>query len=473
VAEGAPTPGIAGAAPEATRGVVAEVLARERRRLLARLVRRLGMAQLALAEDAVQVAAMRALERWPVQGLPDAPLAWLTRVAWNEALDRLRRAAHEVPWDGSEGEWPQPLPAPRVQAAPERLAGELDDEELALLFAACHPSLPAATQVVLALRALTPLALRTLAEGLFTTEAALAQRVARSRVQLECIAVEVPAGAELAPRRESVLTALWLLFHAGTRAHARHDGGATAGIELAWEAIRLARSLAAHAVAGHPDAHALAANLLLHGARLTGQLDERGDIVLLPGQPRDRWDAGMIRLGIAHLEQGMGAARLSRWHLLAGIAAEHALAADYASTNWRAIVGYYDQLLALDGSPAPRLAHAIALAEAGAPAVAREKLLALLPDTPAALRAHTMAALARTHERESEGSCARSASGERPALAAAAASDWIRRAIRAAVHEAEARVLARRLAAMEGTAAGEGIPASPLPSGPATPRTSG
>ena len=127
------------------------------------------------------------------------------------------------------------------------------------------------------------------------------------------------------------------------------------------------------------------------------------------------------------------AERLSRWHLLAGIAAEHATATDYASTDWPAIVRWYELLVSLDPSAAPRLGHAIALAEGGAPALARERLLALLPDTPQALRAHTLAALARAHERLGETDAARAR---------------LQEAILHAPHDADARLLARRAAAL-------------------------
>jgi RNA polymerase sigma-70 factor (ECF subfamily) len=216
-----------------------------------------------------------------------------------------------------------------------------------------------------------------------------------------------------------------LMFQAGWQADRR---------ELSWEAIRLARALAAHPAAAHADADALAALLLLHGARLSGRLDDAGDIVPLPGQPRDRWDAGMLRMGLAHLQAAQRAQALSRWHLLAGIAAEHAMAPDWSSTNWPAIVRFYELLVHIDPSAAPRLGHAIALAEGGAAGEARARLEALLPDTPEALRAHVLAALARAHEREGD----RVAAGAR-----------LREAILLARHDADARLLARRLATLE------------------------
>lgn len=403
------------------------LLARERRRVVAHLARSLGLAHLALAEDAVQTALLRALERWPTDGTPDVPAAWLYRVAHHAAIDQLRRDGRSEPLPEGDAESALPPVAP----AEGRFAGELDDDELALLFAACHPALPPASQVALALRTLGGFELATMAPLLFTTEAALAQRLARARTQLAGQRLAVPAGHELPARREAVLTTLSLMFHQGQLASGRQGDPPAAEQAMApcWEAIRLARAVAAHPAGAAPEADALAALLLLHGARLTGRIDGHGDIVPLSGQPRDRWDAGMLRLGFLHLRASQRGDRLTRWHLQAGIAGEHALAEDPARTDWAAIVRYYERLLALDASAAPRLGHAIALAEGGAPADARVHLLALLPQVPPALRAHTLAALARACERLGD---------------ATAADGWRAQAVAAAPHPADARRLARR-----------------------------
>ncbi|GAP35362.1 DUF6596 domain-containing protein [Piscinibacter sakaiensis] len=483
-----------------------------RRRLVAHLAHALGLPQLGLVEDAVQVACLRALETWPAAGRPEHPAGWLYRVAWRQAIDQLRREQPQRPLpEAPEDDAAAPVALPaalQVPAAEGRFAGELDDEELALLFAACHPAVPPASQVALALRAACALDLHRIAEGLLTSEAALQQRLARARAALRGVSLAVPAGAALGPRREAVLATLMLMFQAGWRAGGRSGGPAVTdvsdvatasgdtgaidssapagaagaaesaepaepadaidparvnaraagphgrpggGLALAWEAIRLARALAAHPAVAHPDADALAALLLLHGARLSGRFDAAGDIVPLAGQDRDRWDAPMRRMGLAHLQAAMRATRLSRWHLLAGIAAEHALAPDWAGTDWGAILRYYDQLVAIDPSAAPRLGQAVALAEGGAPAEARDRLLALLADTPPALRPHALAALARAHERLGE---------------PAAACSRLREALPLARSGAEARLLARRLQALEARAEVTGA-AGPEVTGPA------
>lgn len=405
-----------------------EGLLREQRgRLVARLARSLGLAHLALAEDAVQTAALRALDHWPRDGVPDNPGGWLYRVAQRAAIDALR---HDAPLQAiDDDEEPAVLqPAP----SPERFAGELDDDELALLFAACHPSLPVASQVALALRALRGFDLSLIADGLLTNETALAQRLARARKLLRDVPLAVPAGHELAPRRDAVLHALLLMFNAGWQADAQ------VARDICWDAIRLARALTAHPATAHPDADALAALMLLHGARLTGRRDEAGDIVPLPGQPRERFDQGMLKLGITHLTRARRAVALSRWHLQAGIAAEHAMAADYASTNWPRIVGYYEALMRIEPGAAPRLSHAIALAEAGEPQRAQVALADLLPTVPDALRAHAHAALSHALRRLRDDSAART---------------HLLAAIEHTRNDADRRLLERRLAQQFGNQA--------------------
>ncbi len=419
-------------APHRGPGLNAELTAlirQERRRLVALLVRQLGLSHLAQAEDAVQGACLKALQHWPQDGLPERPAAWLYRVAQRQLIDELRGQARFEPWpDEAEG--------PACEHSP-RLQGELADEELALLFAACHPALPVASQVLLALRSLAGWELETLAPLFFSTPAALAQRLARARTLLaEAGPLQLPAGRELPARLDAVLTALALMFHQGQLAAGRSGQPAAAlaheqALLPCWEAIRLARALCAHSATAAAQTDALAALLLLHGARLSGRIDDAGEFVPLAGQARDRWDAGLIRLGLAHLQASQRGEQLSRWHLLAGIAAEHAAAPHYDATDWPAIVRYYELLLALDPSAAPRLGHAIALAEAGAAEQALAHLDALRPTLPPALLAHALAA--RSH------ACARLG------LSAQARAD-LQTAIAATAHPADARHLERRLA---------------------------
>ncbi len=355
------------------------VLFREQHgRLLALLLREAGLARLAAAEDALQQAMLAALRRWPFDGVPDRPAAWLFEVARRALIDEHRGASRrETGHDLESLSDPHALDATPV----ERFARELDDDELALLFAVCHPDLPPASQVALALRTLGGFGLRELAAGLLTTEAALAQRLKRARDELATRGgvLMVPPPEQLPARRAAVLTALYLMFNEGYQSAAGSD---YARRELCFEAVRLARALAAHPVAGAPQAHALAATLCLHAARLSGRTDADGQPLLLPEQPRDRWDAGLVAMGLQHLDRARGGAALTRWHCEAAIAAAHATAPRYADTDWAAIVAWYARLVALDPSPVPRLAQAIAIGEAHGAALGLEAVEAVLPLLP-------------------------------------------------------------------------------------------
>ncbi len=355
------------------------VLFREQHgRLLALLLRRAGVAQLAAAEDALQQAMLAALRRWPFDGVPANPAAWLLESARHALIDARRGSARiETGHDLAE----HPAAWPSAAGAGGRFARELDDDELALLYAVCHPQLPPASQVALALRTLGGLGLRELSASLLTTEDALAQRLRRAREQLAALGepLAVPAPEALPARTESVRIALYVMFNEGYQSA---EGEHYQRRELCFEALRLARALAAHPVAGGPAAEALAALLCLHAARLSGRVDADGQPLLLPDQPRDRWDRGLIAMGHHHLDRAARGGTLTRWHCEAAIAAAHAAAPSFASTDWTAVVDWYERLLALDPAPVPRLAHAIAVGQArGAQAglAAVDAVLPLLP----------------------------------------------------------------------------------------------
>jgi RNA polymerase sigma-70 factor (ECF subfamily) len=353
------------------------VLFREQHgRLLAQLLRHAGTARLAACEDALQQAMVAALRHWPFDGVPDNPAGWLFEAARRALVDEHRGAARR-----ETGHALDELPAPPRSSDGERFARELDDDELALLFAVCHPALPAVAQVALASRTLGGIGVRELAAGLLLSEAALAKRLERAREALGTLGepLAVPGPEALPARRDAVLTALYLMFNEGYQSA---EGSSYARRELCFEALRLARALAAHPVAGAPEADALAALMCLHAARLSGRVDGDGMPLRLPEQPRERWDVGLVALGHRHLARAGRGDRLTGWHCEAAIAAAHAVAPTHAATDWAAIVGWYERLLALEPSPVPRLAHAIALGEARGPAEGLAAVEAVLPLLP-------------------------------------------------------------------------------------------
>ena len=358
--------------PSAAAADLETVFRRERGRLVAMLARRFGLARLPDAEDAVQAAMVAALRRWPFDGVPENPAAWLYRAAQRQMIDQLRRVQHLETGDAGMQAQAE-LATPDL---PQAFDDELTDAELQLLFALCHPLLPLESQLVLALHSFGGLGLRELAAGLLTTEAALAQRLLRARRQLarSTVTLEVPPPEELPARRSAVLAALYLIFNEGYQSAA---GGDYQRDDLCVEALRLARLLADHPRIGDGEADALVALMLLHFARHASRIPEDGRPLLLHEQDRTQWDAGLIGLGLRYLDRARRSTTLTSLHLQAAIAAEHATAPTAAATDWPAILRYYDMLVALDRSPVARLGHAVALAQvrgAAAGLVALESL---------------------------------------------------------------------------------------------------
>ena len=338
-------------------------------RLVAALARRLGTGRIAIAEDAVQHALLQALSLWPFKGVPERPEAWLATVAKNRALDLLRGEARRE----ALAEELIPL-SPPIAESGGRFDRELNDDELALLFAVCHPALSPEMRVTFALKTVCGLTVPQIAAGMLSEPTAIAQRLVRARRQLEAaeVAIEPPPPEALPERAETVRTALYLMFNEG---YSASSGEALVQPEFCVEAVRLARALAAHPMTMSPASDALAALLSLTAARLPTRVGPDGVAQLLEDQPREKWDRGLIGLGFAHLDRSARGSELSVWHLRAEIASIHALAPSSFETDWAHIVEIYDRLLEVDHSPVVQLARAIAIGRADGPAAG----LAALP----------------------------------------------------------------------------------------------
>jgi len=339
----------AGRGVDNSRHVVEQLFRHSAGRITATLVRVLGPAHLDLAEEAVQEAMVRALQRWPFAGVPDNPSGWLFTVARNHLLGSVRhgevvRAA---------------LP---LLAAPEVVDDEpRGDDELALMFLCCHPELPQVSQVALTLRTVGGLGVNEIAAALLTQPATVAQRLVRAKRWLRTEAVrvvDVPAADALESRLDSVLSVLYLLFSAGYDAV---EGDDVVRGELCAEAIRLCRLLCADPRTDRPRVRALLALMLLHGSRLAARTDAAGDLLLLAEQDRGRWDQGMIAEGVRVFGSACVGATRSAFHIEAAIALCHVGVA----TDWARIVGLYDELLAVKPSPVAALNRAVAAAMAG------------------------------------------------------------------------------------------------------------
>lgn len=344
-------------------GLVEGLFRSEAGRMAAALCRVFGPHNLELAEDVVQEALLRALREWPFRGVPENPRAWLARTARNRALDMLRRdatLARKAPLLALE--------AQGEDAGPRAFfSGEVADDQLRMVFTCCHPAVPPEARVALTLKTVGGFGVPEIARACLAREATVAQRLVRAkrRIREAGVRFEVPAGAELPERLDSVLEAIYLTFSEG---HAASSGPSALRADVCEEAVRLAELVAAHPATAGPRAHALAALLLLQAARLPARTDGGGDPVLLPRQDRSRWDARALARGLAHLERAAAGDVLTPYHLEAGIAAAHATAPSWEATDWPHVLRLYDALLALKPSPVAALSRAVALAMVEGPA---------------------------------------------------------------------------------------------------------
>ena len=323
------------------------------RDVLATLARWTG--NLALAEDAVQDATLRALETWPRDGVPESPVAWLRTVARRRAVDLIRREAAR----GDKETAAMQVVIPDEEPEPSAVADDL----LRLVFTCCHPSLAPETQVALSLRTLCGLTTPEVARALLVSEASMAKRLTRARQKIlqAHIPYRVPAADELPQRWAAVLATTYLVFNEG---YAATSGPRLVRDDLVDEAVRLARLLV-RLRPDDPGALGLLALMLLQDSRRATRVDADGATVLLGDQDRTRWDAAQIEEGVTLVGAGLRRSpdRPDRYVVQAAIAACHALAPSYDETDWDAIVSWYDVLLTLDPGPVVRLNRAAAVAE--------------------------------------------------------------------------------------------------------------
>jgi RNA polymerase sigma-70 factor, ECF subfamily len=388
-----------------------QLFRREYGRILASLIRLAG--DFSLAEDSVQDAFQAALVKWPGEGLPPNPVAWLMSTARHKAIDQIRRRAmagkkHDeiATLSASHEDTPVPL------------------DSLRLIFTCCHPALAPEARVALTLRTVCGLATEEIASAFLVPVPTMAQRLvrAKSKIQLARIPYEVPEDDQLAERVEAVLSVIYLVFNEG---YSASHGPGIIRADLCSEAIRLCRDLVA-LLPAEREASALLALMLLNDARRAARIDEEGSIVLLEDQDRSRWDRGKIAEGVSILDRVVRAGPSGSYAVQAAIAAVHAQASSAEETDWAEIATLYGMLLQIHPSPVVELnrAAAIAMSEGF------EKGLALIDaiDLPGYHWLHAARAdLLRRLGRKSE------------------AADAYRQALSLVQNEAERRFLARRL----------------------------
>ena len=324
------------------------------------------------AEEAVQDAFVVALERWPRDGVPANPAAWIALTARRKAIDRLRATRRESPAAPADlADAPAPARASvaggddlltRLEALEGEPAAPIPDERLELMFACCHPALAPEARVALTLRALGGLSTREVARAFLVSEDAMAQRLQRAKRKLRGAGIrfELPRERDLPARRASVLATLYLVFGEGYAATA---GDALVRRELCAEAIRLARVLCA-LMPDEPEALGLLALMRLHDSRRDARVGEDGELVLLEDQDRSRWDRAAIAEGSGLVERALAMGGDGPYVLQAFVAAEHARP---GGPDWTRVAGAYDRLLAVAGGPVVALNRAVAVAMARGP----------------------------------------------------------------------------------------------------------
>ncbi len=328
-------------------------------RVVASLTRRFG--DLDIAEEAAAEAFATAVERWPADGVPPNPGAWLTTTASRKAIDRIRRENKRHDKQKQAQMLNDDPPGPR---------GAIDDDRLRLIFTCCHPALAMPTRVALTLRMVGGLTVAEIARAFLVQETAMGRRITRAKDKIKAarIPYRVPAADDLPARVSGVLAVLFLAFNEGYLATGP-DTGPVRHV-LTAEAIRLTRLIRA-LMPDNGEVAGLLALMLLIEARRTARVSASGELVTLDEQDRGAWDTAMVAEGHRLVRERLAAGVApGRYQILAAINAVHTSARDMRDTDWSQILALYDQLVRLDPSPIIALNRAIAVAELDGPEVA-------------------------------------------------------------------------------------------------------
>jgi RNA polymerase sigma factor (sigma-70 family) len=383
-------------------GLVEDLFRNEHAHLVAALTRTLGTSNLPLAEDVVQDALVRAMHAWRF-GPPHDPKAWIVRAARNRAIDIIRRERRGVSLLPELANVAAVTDTIDAAFAPEADRGN----QLAMMFAVCDPALTPETHVTMILRWLCGLSPNEIGQAFLVDTQTIDRRLHRGRTRLRELGrlVDVECLPDLEERRGSVLQALYLLFNEGY-----HGSNPREPVRpfLCTDALRLTESLLDAPATPHPDVAALAALFCFDIARLPTRLDAEGVFVPLEEQDRAQWDRPLIERGLAHLAASAMGDRMSRWHLEAGIACEHAVAPSVRETAWDRVVAFYDLLMAQSPGPIVALNRALAVAERDGVEEGRRPLIAVAGDKKLDRYPFYWAALADLQRRASRHAEARS-----------------------------------------------------------------
>ena len=326
-------------------------------KMVAVLTRIFGLHQIDAIEDAIQDSLVKALNLWPYRGIPDNPSAWLIQVAKNSLFDHFRRENRSVSLDHEIREADKFV---KMANDPASFEAEISEDQLRMIFACCHPSIPKDSQVALTLKIVGGFNNREIASAFLAKRTAIDKMLVRAKQKLKQHrkGFGLPEPEKVSDRLEAVLKVIYLMFNEGYMAS---EGPVLIKEDLCFEAIRLIRLLAEHPLTNTPSVNALAALLHLQASRLASRSGSDGVPALLADQDRENWDKTLIWAGVKFLAASAKGEELTEYHIEAEIASHHVLAEDFDSTDWPAILESYERLLEKRRSPIVALNRAYAL----------------------------------------------------------------------------------------------------------------
>jgi RNA polymerase sigma factor (sigma-70 family) len=344
-------------------------------KMVAVLTRIFGLHNLDLAEDVVQEAFGKAITDWKLK-MPDNPSAWLMLTAKNKAIDILRRQRHQKEFAKEASA----LLKSEYTATPVIenffMEHEIQDSQLRMIFACCHPALSEADQIALTLKTCSGFSIQEISSALLSDHEVIKKRLQRARsfiVEKE-IKFSIPTGNQLKRRLDIVLHTIYLIFNEGYNSSSKAE---LIRKDLCGEAMRLSLLLTENSFTSHSKCLAMVSLLSLQASRFDARLDEEGSIVLLEDQDRSKWNHELINIGMQFFERSIGGDELTEYHLEAAIVAEHSMSSNFAATNWNRILSLYDLLKRLNSSPVVFLSRAIVISKIDGPQQAIDEIHAI------------------------------------------------------------------------------------------------
>ena len=321
-------------------------------KMVAVLVSIFGPKNIEMAEDVVQNTLLKALEIWKYKGIPEQPKAWLYRVAKNNALDIIKRENRSELFDASEPRYQLLHSGYTLSSTMDDFweEGRIKDEFLSMMFASCHPDISTENQVTFILKTLCGFSTKEIAKAFLTSEDVISKRIYRTKEYFRAneIRPSIPANEEIDERLNAVISTIYLMFNEG---YSSTHSDNLIRKDLIVQALYLAKALLDNDRTNYSEVQALMALMCFHTARIEGRIDRNGVLVLLADQDRNTWNKELIEAGKGYLFQSGKGNRISTYHFEALIAYEHCIAKTYATTNWKAILDHYEQLLTFKFDP--------------------------------------------------------------------------------------------------------------------------